>query len=60
MGSYRAKYIFFELKKNIGTIFDEAKRDKKFGEESTCRFEIGITNLPKFDMSTRKSQKFSS
>ena len=35
------------------------KRDTKFGEESTCRFKIGIRNLTKFDPSTRKSQKFS-
>ena len=35
------------------------KRDAKFGEESTCRFKIGIRNLTKFDPSTRKSQKFS-
>ena len=59
MGFYWAKYIFFELKKNIGETFDEAKRDKNFGEESTCSFAIGISNLTKFDSSTRKSQKFS-
>ena len=35
------------------------KRDTKFGEESTPRFKIGIRNLTKFDLSTRKSQKFS-
>ena len=34
------------------------KRDKKFGEESSCRFKIGIRNLTKFDPTTRKSQKF--
>ena len=34
------------------------KRDTKFGEESTCRFKIGIRILTKFDLSSRKSQKF--
>ena len=34
------------------------KRDTKFGEESTCRFKIGIRNLTKFDPSTQKSQRF--
>ena len=34
------------------------KRDTKFGKEST-RFKIGIINLTNFDVSTRKSQKFS-
>ena len=32
-------------------------RDKKFGEESTCRFKIGIRYLTNFDMSTWKSLK---
>ena len=35
------------------------KRDTKFGEESTCRFKIGIKSLTEFDPSTQKSQKFS-
>ena len=35
------------------------KRDTKFGEESSCRFKIGIRNLTKFEPSTRKSQNFS-
>ena len=34
-------------------------RDTKFGEESTCRFKTDIRNLRNFDLSTRKSQKFS-
>ena len=34
------------------------KRDAKFGEESTCRFKIGIRNLTNFDPSTQNSQKF--
>ena len=35
------------------------KRDTKFGEKSTCCLKIGITNLINFDLSARKSQKFS-
>ena len=35
------------------------KRDIKFGEESTCRFKIGVRNLTKFDLSSQKSQRFS-
>ena len=35
------------------------KRDTKLGEESTCRFKIGIRNLTDFGLSTRKSQKTS-
>ena len=34
------------------------KRDTKFGEESTC-LKIGMRNLSNFDLSARKSQKFS-
>ena len=33
------------------------KRDTKFGEESSCRFKIGIRNLTKFHPSTRKTKK---
>ena len=35
------------------------KRDTKFREKLTCRFEIDIENLTNFDVNTRKSQKFS-
>ena len=35
------------------------KKDTKFGEESTWRFKIDIGNVINFDLSTRKSQKFS-
>ena len=35
------------------------KRDKKFGEDLTCRFKIDIRNLTNFDLSTWKSQKVS-
>ena len=34
------------------------KRDKKFGEELTCCFKIGIRNLTNFHPSTLKSQNF--
>ena len=34
------------------------KSDTKFGEESTCRFKIGMGNLTNFDPSTWKSQNF--
>ena len=33
--------------------------DTKFGEESTCRLKICIRNLSNFDLSARKSQRFS-
>ena len=33
------------------------KRDAKFGEESTRRLKIGISNLTNFDPSTRKVSK---
>ena len=35
------------------------KRDTKFGEESNCRFKIGIRDSTNFDQGTRKSQKCS-
>ena len=35
------------------------KRDTKYGEESTCRLKIGLTNLTNFDLSAQKSQRFS-
>ena len=35
------------------------KRDTKFGEESTRRFQIGIRNLTSFDLRAQKSQRFS-
>ena len=34
-------------------------RDATFGDESICRFKIGIRNLTNFDLSTLKSQGFS-
>ena len=33
------------------------KKDKKFGEEMTCCFKIGVRNLTNFNLSTQKSQK---
>ena len=37
----------------------KVKKDTKFGEESACRFKIDIRNFTNFDLSTKKSQKFS-
>ena len=34
------------------------KRDTKFGEESTCRFQTDIRNLTNFDLSTRSLKIF--
>ena len=39
MGSFRAKYILFELKKYKELSFMKLKRDTKFGEESICPFK---------------------
>ena len=36
----------------------QLKSDAKFREEPICRFKIGISNLTKFDPSTRKCKKF--
>ena len=33
------------------------ERDKKFGEDSTCRLKLGIRNLTNLDPSTRKVSK---
>ena len=33
------------------------KRDKMFGEASTCRLKIGRRDLSNFDLSARKSKK---
>ena len=35
------------------------KKDTKFGEESTCRLKNGVRNLTNFDVSARKSKRFS-
>ena len=51
MGSYRAKYILFELKKNTGINIHETEEGTKFGEESTSRFKIDIRNFTNFDLS---------
>ena len=34
------------------------KNNEKFEEELTCRFKIAMRNLTNFDLSIRKSQKF--
>ena len=33
--------------------FMKLKKDAKFGEESTCRLNVGIRNLTNFDLSTK-------
>ena len=59
MGSFWAKYILFELKSTEKLSFMKLNSDTKFRVKLTCRFKIGIRNLTNFDLSTRKSQKFS-
>ena len=59
MGSFWATYILFVLKKYTWVIFHEAKKNTKFGGESTCCFKVGIRNLTNFNLSTQKSQRFS-
>ena len=34
------------------------KSDRKFGEESTCRFKIDMRNLANFHQSTQKCQNW--
>ena len=51
-------YIFWAKKSTEELSFMKLHRNTKFGEESTCRFKIGIRNFTKFDPSTQKSQKF--
>ena len=59
MGSFRAKYIFFELNSTEEVSFMKLKRNTKFREESTCHFKIDTRNLTNFDKNTQKSQRFS-
>ena len=60
MGSFWAKCILFELKMYRGIIFHETEEGYKIwrGIEFCC-FKTDIRNLTNFDLSTRKSQKFS-
>ena len=48
-----------ELKIYRGVMYHDNKNDAKFEEELTCRFKIDIRNLTNFDLTTRKSEKFS-
>ena len=57
--SFWAKYRLFELEKYRGIIFHETEEACKIWRGIDFSFQIGITNLTKFDPSTRKSQKFS-
>ena len=45
MGSFWVKYTLFEVKRYRGVMFHETKEDTKFGEESACRFKIGIIGI---------------
>ena len=54
MGSFWAKYIFFELNSTEELSFMKLKRDKKFGEESTCCFKIDTRNLTNFENKVSK------
>ena len=58
MCSFWAKYILFEPK-SAEELSLKLNSDTKFGQESSCIFKIGKKNLTNFDLSTRKSQKFS-
>ena len=55
MGSFRAKFIFFELKSTEDLSFMTLRSDGKFVEELPGRFNIDMKNLTNFDLSTRKS-----
>ena len=47
------------VKLDSEAIFHETEEGCKTWGESTCSFKIDIRNLTNFDLSTRKSQKFS-
>ena len=59
MGSFRAKYIFFELKRYTGVIFHETKDGQEICGGIDSSFQNWPKNLTIFDLSTRKSPKFS-
>ena len=57
IGSFWAKYIFFELKKYRGVIFHETEEGYKIWR-GIIDLKIGIRNLTNFDLSTWKSFHF--
>ena len=59
IGSFRAKYILFELKSTEDLSFMTLRTDEQFVEELAGRFNIDMKNLTDFDLSIRKSQKSS-
>ena len=59
MDSFWAKYTFFEVKKYRGVIFHETEERYKICRWIDSWFQIDIRNLQKFDLSSRKSGKFS-
>ena len=58
MCSFWAKYILFELKKYRGVVFHETEERYKIWR-GVINFKINVRNLTNFDLSTRKSEKFS-
>ena len=54
-----AKYILFKLKEYRGVIFHEIEEGYKIWRWFDLSFQNDVSNLTNFDLSTRKSQKFS-
>ena len=48
MGSFRAKYILFVLKKYRGVIFHDTEEWCKIWKELNCHFKIDMRNLTNF------------
>ena len=59
MGSFRAKYLFLELRKYIGIIFYESEERYKIWRGIDWSFQTDIGNFNNFDLSTCKSLKLS-
>ena len=59
MDSFSAKYILFELIKYRGVIFHEHEGGCKIWKGIDSLFKIDVRNLTNFNLSARKSQKFS-
>ena len=58
MGSFWAKYVFFELKKYRGVIFYDIKSDAKFEEKLNCCLENDMRNFANFHQSTLKCRNW--
>ena len=57
-GPLSSKVYIVWAKKSIQELSFMKLKDRKFVEELTRHFKIGVRNFTKFDASTRKSQKF--